>query len=115
MKIIMPIRKIVLPFLFLLLIFSCTDSSEKKTDTKKDEASTETKKDTATKKDIPASSGKSSGKKWNADAATAQIKFSVKGLFGTVHGSLSGLKSTILFDEDDLGGSSIHATWIPNQ
>ncbi|HEX4373659.1 MAG TPA: hypothetical protein VHZ50_10185, partial [Puia sp.] len=32
---------------------------------------------------------------WNADTAKAKISFSVKGPFGTVHGSLSGLKATI--------------------
>jgi polyisoprenoid-binding protein YceI len=113
MKVLMPIKEITLPFLFLFLLVSCADSSGKKSDTKKDEPGTETKKDSATKKDIPASTGKSSGKKWNADPAAAQIKFSVKGLFGTVHGSLTGLKSTVLFDEDDLGSSSIRASVDP--
>jgi polyisoprenoid-binding protein YceI len=113
MKIPLLIQKMALPFLFLFLIVSCADSSGKKSDSKKDEPVAETKKDTAAKKDTPASTGKGSGKKWNADPATAQVKFSVKGLFGTVHGSLSGLKSTVLFDEDDLGGSSIRASVDP--
>ena len=47
---------------------------------------------------------------WNADTAKAKINFSVKGPFGTVHGSFSGLKSTIKFDEKDLGSSSVTAT-----
>ena len=47
---------------------------------------------------------------WNVDTAKAKINFSVKGPFGTVHGSFSGLKSTIKFDEKDLSGSSVAAT-----
>ena len=120
MKISMAIKKIALPFFMLLLIVSCGDSAEKgssiKNDeagTEKKEAATETKKDTATKTDPPASAGKSNSKKWNANASSAQIKFSVKGPFGIVHGDLSGLKSTILFDEGDLGASSISASVDP--
>jgi polyisoprenoid-binding protein YceI len=48
--------------------------------------------------------------KWNADVANAKINFSVKGPFGTVHGSLSGLNSTLLFDKDQLTASSIRAS-----
>jgi polyisoprenoid-binding protein YceI len=47
---------------------------------------------------------------WKADTEKAKIEFSVKGLFGTVHGSFAGLKSTILFDEKDLAASSISAS-----
>lgn len=47
---------------------------------------------------------------WNVDTAKAKINFSVKGPFGTVHGSFSGLKATIKFDEKDLAGSSVTAT-----
>lgn len=47
---------------------------------------------------------------WNADAGNAKIKFSVKGPFGTVNGSFSGLKATIQFNEKDLPGSSISAS-----
>jgi polyisoprenoid-binding protein YceI len=47
---------------------------------------------------------------WKADAANAKIEFSVKGLFGTVHGHFSGLKCAIRFDEHDLAGSSITAS-----
>src|SRR5271154_6303961 len=47
---------------------------------------------------------------WNVDTAKAKINFSVKGPFGTVHGSFSGLKATIKFDEKDLSGSSVTAT-----
>jgi polyisoprenoid-binding protein YceI len=46
---------------------------------------------------------------WNVDGPRAKIMFSVKGPFGTVHGSFSGLKATIQFDEKDLAGSSITA------
>jgi polyisoprenoid-binding protein YceI len=47
---------------------------------------------------------------WKADTAKAKINFSVKGPFGTVHGSFSGLKAVIKFDEKDLAGSSVTAS-----
>lgn len=51
---------------------------------------------------------------WNADTPKAKISFSVKGLFGTVHGSLSGLKATIQFDEKSPSGGSFSASVDPN-
>lgn len=113
MKISIAIKKISSLFFILLFMVSCTDSAGKKSATKNDEASTETKKDTIPKKNITASLEKNAVKKWNANATEAQIKFSVKGPFGTVHGNLSGLKSTILFDKDNLAASSIHASTDP--
>src|SRR5262245_31132743 len=50
---------------------------------------------------------------WNADASKAQIDFEVGGPFGKVHGSLSGLKSTIQFDENNLAASSFKASVDP--
>lgn len=47
---------------------------------------------------------------WNADVAKAQIKFSVAGPLGKVKGSLSGLKATIVFDENNLAASSVSAS-----
>jgi polyisoprenoid-binding protein YceI len=47
---------------------------------------------------------------WKADSAKAEIGFTVKGLFGTVHGSFSGLVATVQFNEKDLPGSSISAS-----
>jgi polyisoprenoid-binding protein YceI len=47
---------------------------------------------------------------WNADTANAKIGFSIKGPFGTVNGSFTGLKATIIFDEKDLAGSSFKAS-----
>jgi len=47
---------------------------------------------------------------WNIDAENAKITFTVSGPFGMVHGSYSGLKATIKFDENDLAGSSISAS-----
>jgi len=47
---------------------------------------------------------------WNVDTANSKVTFSVKGPFGTVHGSFSGLKATIQFSEKDLAGSSISAS-----
>jgi polyisoprenoid-binding protein YceI len=46
---------------------------------------------------------------WNTDAPKAKIKFDIGGPFGTVHGSFSGLKTTIVFNENDLAGSYILA------
>lgn len=47
---------------------------------------------------------------WTVDSANAKINFSVKGPFGTVHGSFSGLKATIDFDEKAPSGGSIKAS-----
>jgi len=47
---------------------------------------------------------------WSVDSANAKIGFSVKGPFGTVNGSFTGLKAEIKFDEKDLAGSSIRAS-----
>src|SRR5579864_4454253 len=47
---------------------------------------------------------------WNVDTANSKVTFSIGGPFGTVHGSFSGLKATIQFDEKDLAGSSISAS-----
>ena len=47
---------------------------------------------------------------WNADVEKAKVTFSVKGPFGTVHGSFTGMKATIKFDEKDLSGSSVSAS-----
>jgi polyisoprenoid-binding protein YceI len=59
---------------------------------------------------IAAILGFTSENKWNADALAAKIKFDIKGPFGTVHGSFSGLKTEIVFNENDLTGSSILAS-----
>jgi polyisoprenoid-binding protein YceI len=47
---------------------------------------------------------------WKPDAANAKISFSVKGPFGTVHGSFSELKATIEFDEKSPAKGSITAS-----
>jgi polyisoprenoid-binding protein YceI len=47
---------------------------------------------------------------WIPDSANAKINFTVNGPFGTVHGSFSGLKATIVFDEKDLSANSIIAS-----
>ncbi len=47
---------------------------------------------------------------WNVDSANAKVGFSVKGPFGTVNGTFTGLKSTVKFDPADLGGSSVDAS-----
>jgi polyisoprenoid-binding protein YceI len=47
---------------------------------------------------------------WIADAPNAKINFSIKGVFGTVHGSFSGLKSNILFYADNPASGSISAS-----
>ena len=48
--------------------------------------------------------------KWKPDTDKAQVNFSVKGPFGTVHGKFSGLKADIRFSTDDLSGSSVSAS-----
>lgn len=100
------IKRFIWPFIILPVIVSCQGSSEKNgTKDVKPEAVAE-KKETK----IPS---KADATKWNADATKAQVKFTVKGPFGTVHGSLSSLKSTILFDETDLSSSFIQASVDP--
>jgi polyisoprenoid-binding protein YceI len=47
---------------------------------------------------------------WNVDSANAKIGFSVKGPFGTVNGTFTGLQSTVKFDPADLAGSSVDAS-----
>jgi polyisoprenoid-binding protein YceI len=101
------IKKIALPFFVLPFIVPCKESAAKMHNTANYLISK-----TVTTKDI-SSSQKSSVKKWNTNAATAKIKFKVKGLFGMVDGSLSGLKSIIEFDGNDLAASSILASVDP--
>jgi polyisoprenoid-binding protein YceI len=47
---------------------------------------------------------------WNVDTSGAKVSFSVKGPFGTVNGSFTGLEATIHFDPNDLAGSLIQAS-----
>jgi polyisoprenoid-binding protein YceI len=47
---------------------------------------------------------------WNVDSAKAKVGFSVKGPFGTVNGTFTGLQATIKFDQADLAGSSVAAS-----
>ena len=47
---------------------------------------------------------------WNVDTANAKVGFSVKGPFGTVNGTFTGLQAKIRFDPADLGGSSVEAS-----
>lgn len=47
---------------------------------------------------------------WKADTTNSKINFTVKGIFGTVHGSFSGLQATIQFSEKDLSASSMSAS-----
>ncbi|HLK31420.1 MAG TPA: YceI family protein [Puia sp.] len=55
-------------------------------------------------------SGLSMTENWSTVAAKAKITFKIKGPFGMVNGNFSGLKSTIKFNEKDLGTSSISAS-----
>ena len=88
----------------LFFLFSFSDTVEKNS---LSENSDMVKKE---KKGTSAQAEKKGVQKWNVDAAAAQIKFKVKGPFGTVDGSLGGLKSTIYFDKDNLASSSIRAS-----
>jgi polyisoprenoid-binding protein YceI len=47
---------------------------------------------------------------WKVDTAKAKVNFTVHGPFGTVHGSFTGLETTIKFNEKDLSSSSIAAS-----
>jgi len=47
---------------------------------------------------------------WNVNVEKAKVTFTVKGPFGTVNGSFTGMKATIKFDEKDLSGSSVSAS-----
>jgi polyisoprenoid-binding protein YceI len=47
---------------------------------------------------------------WKADTTNAKIDFTVKGMFGKVHGSFKGLQATIQFNEKDLSASSMSAS-----
>ncbi|HEV3413663.1 MAG TPA: YceI family protein [Puia sp.] len=47
---------------------------------------------------------------WTVDPSSAKVEFSVKGPFGTVHGSFSGLKAAINFDPGAPAGGSIEAS-----
>src|SRR6516162_11538813 len=47
---------------------------------------------------------------WKADTANSKIDFTVKGIFGTVHGSFTGLQASIQFSEKDLNSSSMTAS-----
>ena len=47
---------------------------------------------------------------WKADASQAKIMFTIKGPFGTVHGSFSGLQAKINFDEKHPESSSVSAS-----
>jgi polyisoprenoid-binding protein YceI len=48
--------------------------------------------------------------KWKPDTNKAQVNFSVKGPFGTVHGKFTGLKADIKFSSDDLNSSAVSAS-----
>ncbi len=47
---------------------------------------------------------------WNVDPAASKVSFTIKGPFGTVNGSFTGLEATIVFDEKNLSGSSVTAS-----
>jgi polyisoprenoid-binding protein YceI len=47
---------------------------------------------------------------WKADTTNAKIDFTVKGMFGKVHGSFKGLQAKIQFNEKDLSASSMYAS-----
>jgi polyisoprenoid-binding protein YceI len=47
---------------------------------------------------------------WTVDTAKAKVLFSVKGPFGTVNGSFTGLEASIHFDPNDLTGSMVQAS-----
>jgi polyisoprenoid-binding protein YceI len=51
---------------------------------------------------------------WKPDPSKAKVQFSVHGPFGTVHGSFTGLKAAIQFDEQHPESGSMTASIDPN-
>lgn len=51
---------------------------------------------------------------WKVDASKAKVQFSIKGPFGTVHGTFKGLTAEINFNEKSPSGGSISASIDPN-
>ena len=82
-------KKICFLSFVLLFIVSCSGAAEKKNELKPDEPGAKARKETSAKKATPDPAEKKEVPKWNVNAAAAQIKFSVKGPFGTVDGGLS--------------------------
>lgn len=122
MKTLFKTAKYFVPSLVLLFILSCKHPAEKNIGSPRKDVGIETKKEDSgstkhavnkepeAKKEKSNAADKTVAAKWEANAAGSQIKFSVKGPFGTVNGNLSGLKATILFDKDNLAASSIRAS-----
>ena len=100
-------------FLTLTYISACEGSAEKAFNKKNTLNIAESKKETPDKGDKTSAVIKEDTRGWQADASKSQITFNVKGPFGKVDGSLSGLKSTILFDKNNLASSSIRASVDP--
>ena len=101
-------------FLALTYISACDDSAEKAFNKKNTTNVAESKKETPDKGDNTSTAAKEGARGWHADVSKSQITFNVKGPFGKVDGSLSGLKSTIQFDKNNLASSSIRASVDPN-
>jgi polyisoprenoid-binding protein YceI len=108
------IKNICFLFLALTLMSACENSAEKTFDKKNTTNVAESKKETAGKDNSTSGMVKEDAGGWHADVSKSQITFNVKGPFGKVDGSFSGLKSTILFDKNNLASSSIRASVDPN-
>jgi polyisoprenoid-binding protein YceI len=100
-------------FLALTYLFACDDSAEKTFSKKNTVNVAGSKKETPDKGGNISMAVKKDGTRWYADASKSQITFNVNGPFGKVDGSLSGLKSTLIFDKNDLASSSISASVDP--
>jgi polyisoprenoid-binding protein YceI len=111
MNTLLAIKRTGMVFLLAGLLCYCRNSADKKEQTKSasSTAGAEKGKD-KDKSNAAAPAGTSKTTKWKADVPNSHIGFSVKGPFGTVHGSLSGMKSDLRFDEKDLDGSFLQAS-----
>jgi polyisoprenoid-binding protein YceI len=113
MKKLFSINVILLSFFLPVISNSFGDSYTRKEETKKIEVDLALTGYVRQSNDGAEDDSKTAATSWNADASKAQINFEVSGPFGKVHGSLSGLKSTILFDENNLASSSFRASVDP--
>ena len=86
-------------FLALTYLFACDDSAGKTFNKKNTVNVAVVKKETPDKDGNISTVVKEGGTRWHADASKSQITFNINGPFGKVDGSLSGLKSTIIFNQ----------------
>ena len=113
MKLLFSINVILLSFFLPVISSPFRDSYAGKEETKKIEVDLALTWKVSQSNDGAEDDSKTITTSWNADVSKAQINFEVNGPFGKVHGHLSGLKSTIQFDANNLAASSFRASVDP--